>query len=76
MAGVMMEGDEGMEVKRQSVPTIGGTDGVGSTAEVVASTHLNDTNAEGNQYSVVPQFNENQMKNGTDFGEANNPLRP
>lgn len=38
----MTPGDEGTEVNTQQVPTIGGTDGIPSTAPVVASAHLGD----------------------------------
>ena len=49
MAGVMMTGDEGTEVKTQTVPAIGGAEyrssiGVPSTSENVASAHLTDGN--------------------------------
>jgi hypothetical protein len=51
MAGVMMPGDEGVEVQTQQVPTIGGIDGVPGTAPVVASVHLTDgPRAEGVAY--------------------------
>ena len=51
MAGVMTVGDEGMEVKRQSVPDIGGS----GTAEIVASAHVSsEFRAEGVSYPETP----------------------
>jgi len=79
-----MQGDEGMEVKTQGVPRIGGEaaskyspDG-GSTTPVVASAHLTDgPRAEGVAYTEVPGMDVTTQgyPAGTDFGEASNPLR-
>ena len=50
-----MEGDEGNAIGYQNVPTIGGTDGIPSTAPVVQSTHLGDLDrAEGVMYPETP----------------------
>lgn len=46
--------DAGDVIGYQQVPTIGGTDGAPSTAPVVASAHLTDSNrAEGVNYNEV-----------------------
>ncbi len=81
MAGVMMEGDEGREVKKISVPSIGGN------AEIVATEHPNaNVRAEGVSYPENPMEGSNvghsivddlvHPYTETDVGEANNPLKP
>ncbi len=46
-----MPGDEGTEVTKQQVPTIGGVDGAPSTAPIVSGGHVDNTNrAEGVAY--------------------------
>ncbi len=86
MEGVMMEGDEGTEVETQGVPRIGGelaakdSPSGGSTTPVVASAHLTDgPRAEGVAYSETfgtTGPDGSGYPAGTDFGEANNPLKP
>jgi len=79
MAGVMMEGDEGMEVKMGSQPSID-MDDTGMTAPVVESAHLTDGNrAEGVSYDENPGAtgpDGSGFPPETDVGEANNPLKP
>lgn len=63
MAGVMMPGDEGVEVKTQEVAAMGGADiraenGLPITVPVVASAHLTDgMRAEGVSYNETPGVN-------------------
>lgn len=50
-----MPGDEGREIGMQQVPTIGGTDGISSTATIVASEHVSDAfRANGVAYNENP----------------------
>lgn len=79
MAGVMMTGDEGREVKTEMVPEIGGGDG-GGNSKVVESEHLDDHHRnEGVSYNENPGVDSDGMGSGfpagTDVGEANNPLK-
>lgn len=74
-----MTNDSGMEVKKQSVPSIGGD------AQIVETAHVNDATDD------VASYPENPMSGdwgesedmvgihpgtGTDVGEATNPLKP
>lgn len=72
MAGVT--GSGGMEISKKSVPTIGGS------AEVVSSDHFAGPRAEGVAYDSNESIGVNRTTSGypqgTDFGEASNPLKP
>lgn len=62
-----MAGDEGTEVQKQQVPTIGGIDGIPSSASVVASAHLRDAmRSEGVAYNTNESI-------GTDLDTGNYP---
>lgn len=83
MAGVNMQGDEGTEMKTEAVPAIGGAEyrasiGLPADVPVVASAHLTDGNrAEGVNYPEVAQMDvtTRPYPEGTDVGEASNPLK-
>jgi len=81
MAGVDMANDSGTPIKMATVPTIDGSEneapGMGK-AKVVESAHLHEYQTEVN-YPAEPMSKLDETSGypaGTDFGEANNPLKP
>lgn len=72
MAGVMTEGDEGVEVQKQSVAAMGGaeyrsSEGLSPTVEIVQSEHVGDAmRAEGVNYNTDESI-------GTDLNTAGYP---